>query len=585
MASNLLTRSRVDTRALLEFELPVNGWAVLWVVATTYAWLLPNHQYPWLAFHSDAWMAAMIIPLGVWAFLCSRQDTPWPRAAVFVLAVATIPPMQALAGLHHYVGTAWIYSAYLFAFATTILVGARWEQCVPGSAESALFAAFVLGGIASVGLQLCQWLRVDPFQLGFWLVAMPYGDRPAGNLGQPNQLSTLLIWGLAGLWWACLTRRLRPAVALLAAAFLLFGLAMAQSRAAWLALGLMLSVAFIWRKTLASGRHAFGIAGLALGFVAMVLGWEVMNQGLQLDSVRPTVAASTPSQRVLGWTQLLDALSRQPWLGVGWGEVMRAQYGVVLDHPALHEGFSFSHNLILDLLLWNGVALGSAIILAIAVWVYARAQRAATINGCLLLLSLLTFGVHSLVEFPHGYAYFILPVGLIVGVLSVHIPCGGMRSLNRWSGVGVLSIGVLWFGITVHDYLRIEASLVQFRLQQRGIGNLRVSPVPEVLMLDQLKAFLDFMRVPIRRGMPPEELELMRKVAEEHPAGNLLLAYARASAINGRPEVARDALARMCKMTPREACASFRDFWHASSDDFPELRQIAFPAETGALAR
>jgi hypothetical protein len=36
-------------------------WLAVWTGTLVLGWLLPNHYRPWIAFHSDAWIAAVFL--------------------------------------------------------------------------------------------------------------------------------------------------------------------------------------------------------------------------------------------------------------------------------------------------------------------------------------------------------------------------------------------------------------------------------------------------------------------------------------------------------------------------------------------
>ena len=94
-------------------------------------------------------------------------------------------------------------------------------------------------GLISVVMQLTQifGLYLEPFVMYF-----PAGAqvlmRPFANVAQPNQLALLLCFALASVWWLFQVRRLVLELALVMAVVLLLGLALTQSRIAWIILPL-----------------------------------------------------------------------------------------------------------------------------------------------------------------------------------------------------------------------------------------------------------------------------------------------------------------------------------------------------------
>jgi O-antigen ligase len=545
---------------------------VLAVLALACAWLIPNQYQPWPSYYRELWAAIVLLVVAGWALWSSKEAVPWPTPATVLLLLAGLPLLQAAAGQQFFAGTAWCAAAYLFGAGLAILAGARWQQTRPGAPVDALFAALLLAALLSVGAQLWQWLRLGPELL--WVVPMGRGARPFGNLGQPNLLSLLLLWGLIGLWWFHLSGRVRGAVAAGAAAYLLFGLAMAQSRWAWLGLVALAIGSVLWRGPLACRSRAGVLVALALGFVALVLGWEAVNHQAGLAAPRTLAAAADAGPRPQGWAMLVDGLLRRPWAGYGWGQSVRAHYEVALEYRPLHEAYTYAHNVILDLLLWNGIPVGLLLVSATALWSVRQLLRAREASACLLLLALAVTGLHAMLEWPYAYAHFLLPAALMAGVLCRLNGEDGQSLQPRSWALAALVVGALWLGVIARDYAHAEASQWALRFEQRRIGAQRNSPPPDTLLLTQLRAFAAFVRTAPQRGMSTEQLELMRRNAELNPAGNALRHYAHALALNGHPARAVDALQRMCRLSTPQTCRAARDYWRAAAEQAPELDAV-----------
>jgi hypothetical protein len=232
-----------------DLALPFEPWAVLWMLALATPWLLPTHMSPWRAFHADLLMALMLLPAAFWVVLCRRERVAVPPAALAVLALAGVPVLQWAGGMMLFAGDAWIAGTYLLGFALAIAAGARFQHVAPNKVVDALFAAFVVAGLISVGIVLAQWLQLGPLRLSDFDLILRYpgaGYRLFGNLGQPNHLATLLVWALIALWWAYLSSRVRGAVAVGAAAFLIIGITATQSRTAWLEMLVLVAGACRW---------------------------------------------------------------------------------------------------------------------------------------------------------------------------------------------------------------------------------------------------------------------------------------------------------------------------------------------------
>jgi O-antigen ligase len=545
--------------------------------AMALSWLIPNQYQPWLSFYRESWMAVVLLTFAVAGLMASRQVLPWPATASVLFAASIIPLMQLLAGQQRFAGTAWTTAAYLFAAGLAVLAGARWAQFRPGLATDALSAAFLLGALLSVGLQVWQWLRLDPHVL--WLIQMAPRGRPFGNLGQPNLLSLLLVWGLMGLWWFHQTRRVTAAATIVLAASLLFGLVMTQSRWVWPALVVTLVAAWCWRRPMQIGRpQAVAIAGLVAWYAALSATWISLAPGGS-EAPRSVAAQTDAGPRPQGWAMVLDGLLRHPWAGYGWGQGVRAHHEVALDHAPLHEVYTYSHNIILDLLVWNGLPLGALLLAAIGLWGLRSVRRVSAAEDALLLLALAAFGVHALFEWPHAYAYFLLPAGVMVGVVDMRQAAAStLPTRPRWWGALALVVGALWLALIVRDYLQAEASQWALRFEQRRIGVQQPpSRPPDVVLLTQLRDFAVFVRTTPRPDMSNDEIDLMRRIAELNPAGTAPRHFAHALALNGRATEAEMVLLRLCRLSAPGQCRAARDFWLEAARDAPEMRAVRLP--------
>ncbi len=557
--------------------------ALLWVLVTSGVWFMPNHHDPWRAFHLDAAMTAALMVLAVWLVARHRGEVPWPRAALVALAVSWVPLLQNALGLHHFAGSARIASVYLFGLALAIATGALWLQRQPRSLVDALMAIFGIGAAGSVGLQLCQWLGVDPFGLGIWLLDVPKGMRPFGNLAQPNQLASLHVLGLVALWWGHRSGRLSGWVATAGALWLMLGLMLAQSRSAWLALAVLGALAVLWRQRLALDRkHLVVLLGLGLGFAAMTQALAPLSEALHLPGARDTDELQrSRSQRVQGWMEQVDALSRRPLTGYGWEQGVRAQYAVALDYPPLREVHAYAHNLMLDLLIWNGVPLGTVLVLLLGWWMFRHLRAVDCPESAAMAASLAALGVHAMLEYPHAYAYFLLPAGVMAGALDARQAAASLVRVRRTVMVLALVAAAAVLTAVGRDYLAAEANLRAFQMSKQRVGRAADPGEPGLAVLTQLDAYLRFVRTPVRRGMSQDDLQLLQQVSELHPSGTLLLTHARAAALNGQPEVATAALARLCKMSPDWACTIAVTYWNDAQREQPEFQRVTVPALPG----
>jgi len=551
------------------------GWA-LGGVAAALPWLLPTHAEPWTTFYGELLAAAVLLWLAAWVFFAHRGRWPFDLLVTGFLLVACVPILQAWAGLFVFPKEAWLIVLYLSGMAMTVAAARRAQELAPLRALDAMFTGLAMAAILSAGMALYQWLGLD--FLGLMVAPQVPGGRPAANVGQPNNLSTLLVWGVVALWWGYQRQRLGAAAAVFGAAFLLLGVVLTQSRTGWLAVALLASAAVLGRRVLNTGPQAKVFAGLALWFVFLVLAREPASQALWGD-----LSASLGDQVAVGkrpaiWRLAMDGIGLSPWWGYGWNQSVQAHVLLASAYPELRVSVAHAHNLVLDLMLWNGFPLGLALAGGLGAWLWYQLRGATTPTQLLLLLALGVFGLHAMLELPHAYAFFLLPAALMMGSLNEIRPVLVWYRLPRSVVTLVLVAQAAFVTLMFDDYTRVERDLFAYRMRMARIGDLSPPPSPDMRVLQPLQAALESLRTEPRRGMSSDELSHMRRVLTRYPSAVGLLHYAQASAINGRPDEAKWALDLLCRMHRVETCeAAAQDWLAAAGDHHPEMRLVSFP--------
>ena len=565
-------------RALAELSLPL----ILGCAALALAWLLPGHYLPWTLFQQEtcAAVAGLLICLAV---IQSRSPIHWPPVAWVAAAAAALPWLQFACGQIRFLDDAVLPSAYLLALAMAVGAGASLarSRLLPPLVEG-LTGAFVAAAVLSTGIALHQWLDLPP--VGDWIAQAPPWERPYANLSQPNHLSSALALGLAGVlrWYE--TRRIGAGACLLAVAWLAWGIALTQSRTGWLFILLLGAGCLLLRRRARLQTPPLAASGGLLAFAAMVL----LNgplKALWLQSSEAALAVRTEAgTRLLHWQALADAALQSPWFGYGWNQVTHAQYDVVLTHPASGENVAHSHNLVLDLILYNGMPLAALMVLGLAAWVLRAVRECRDGSTWCLLAALLALLTHAMLEYPLHYFYFLLPAGLLVGVLDAPAHAGERASSRApratfWVPTLLMSALLIWVGV---EYMRAEEALRRLRFASARIGiTLADLRSPDLVLLQGWKSYHDAALIKLREGMAAEELALLRDIARRYSYPPALQRYAYALALNGDRGQARKVLARMCKIYPEPVQGAMREAWGEQQAKTPSLRAVDFPDCTG----
>lgn len=537
-------------------------------------WLLPSHYFPWTAFYSDAWAALIFGALAATVIFTAQRPFSWNRLSILFAILACIPFLQYFFDSLPFVEQAWMATVYLLGLLLALHTGTHSEKSHPWQLAGCLFFAVGIASVLSVGMQFNQWLQMD----GFGIVSMGLtGTRPYANLGQPNQLGTLLLWGLLACGWGYVTRKITPYFGVLIACYLLFGIGLTQSRTAWLGLAIIFVAAWGWRKLWPSPKAPWVIAALGLYFIFLwlvVLPW--LANVFRLTAPSDFVGRMQGETRPAIWQLFIDAILERPWFGYGFRDTTAAQLEVALNHDALSGMFAHSHNLILDLILWCGIPIGISVSVFLLWWFVKAVRSIADIKDLLLLAFIALVANHAMMELPLHHAYFLLPTGLVMGVISARQNHQVVAFTSRRTLIILWLMAMSALGLIIRDYLKVEHNLSLLRLERSAAGKLPPVEPPDVLMLTRLKAELRFARIMPTENMGEAELQFMRQVAEVRPGTGEILKLASALALNDSPDEAQLWLKKLCKVQVGQ-CETVKLIWAEYGRKSPKFAAVQWP--------
>jgi O-antigen ligase len=520
-------------------------WPGIWAIFLAVGWLLPNHYQPWIAFHTDAWIAWMFALAGGAVVIRYRDQVEWTCLTVTAAVVTLIPVAQYASGLILFSGQAWVSTAYLLGFLLSLLVGVRWEKNRPEQAINALFFAIGLACVVSVGMQLYQWLSLSGADI--WIVPLA-SNRPFANLVQPNQMATFLLWGLIAIAWFVQRQKLGGATAVFLAMYFLFGLALTQSRTAILAIALVAIAGWYWRTLWYTKTRMWIAAGLVIFFIACLLSIGPLSDAMLFDKrFDPIERMSGSDIRLAAYSLFADAALRRPLWGYGWTSLGPVQLTVAENHVQLGGIFQQSHNIFLDLILWAGIPVGVLIALILLRWFFRQFKNVVRVEEALLVLFVGVVWWHAMLELPLHYAYMLLPTGLVMGVLGARSAEPVLFRTGRLSLVVLLISAACLLAVITRDYMRMEADFEALRFERAYKMQPPAKP-PQTLVLSQLETFIRLGRMSARSGMNQQELNWMRDAADAFPSPSNQYVYTKALAINGFPDQAQTRMKKLSKV-------------------------------------
>ena len=356
--------------------------------------------------------------------------------------------------------------ATLAATAVLVLAG---SAAAAGRRAESLFTAFcwawLLAGVLNTVLALIQVFAPDLTD-GNWLATSGLPGRAIGNLRQPNHLSSLLLWSCIATVALHELGRLRSALAAALLAGLVFAVVLTASRTGLVSVALLALWAVVDRRLSKPARLMLLAAPLvyALSWWLMVL-WADVSQHSFGGSQR-IAEGDISSSRFAIWRDTLALIRMHPWTGVGFGEFNFAW--TLTPFPQRPVAFfDHTHNLPLQLLVELGLPLGGAV-LGLLMWALWRGLRqawastgAVSVAQRSAMLMVLMIGLHSLLEYPLWYSYFLLPAAWAWGfALQRHqpddpdlAPTAGQNHALTLAAAAVVA-GAMF---SVIDYFRVAA--------------------------------------------------------------------------------------------------------------------------------
>ncbi len=419
------------------------------------AWLLPIHKTPWTTFESE--MLTFLSALVLLAALI-QQKIKIPKPQIICGIIVVIPLLQWGFGQILYFSNALLSSAYIFAFWLLAVWGynlSLGENTREKVVQRFSLLLLIVGLISSL-IAILQWLHLSQYFFPYMNILK--GNRPFANFGQPNNLATFLTLGTL----ACLyfyEKRLIPNIVLIPSTLiLLFSIALTQSRTAWV---VCLFIIVYWSIKQYRQLKRFDwikLLSWVVVFIVMIGLLPSLNHLLEAiahqqiaETASAVERASSGYLRLDMWSQMLVAISEHPWLGYGWNQTSMAQIAAFDTYPS-HEWIKSAHNVILDLLVWNGIPIGGLILLYFSAWLYWLNKGVKDLESIVLILMACAILIHALLEFPIHYAYFLLPFGFILGVIQARYPRLPSIYLNTWLVRGILLLSVVLMAVVYRDF-------------------------------------------------------------------------------------------------------------------------------------
>lgn len=557
-------------------------WTPMASLALALAWLLPNANPPWLAFHKDAWMASvLLLVLTVMVFktrLEPMSPAPVTPLAAVLLLLGGGCLLQWGTGEVYSWGHALLGAAYFFGAGLSVVLAQRWEQTKPHAVGDFLFSAVLIAAFVTTAFMLTQSLRMSAWEV--WIQPVPLTSRPFGNLIQPNHAASLLALAMVSMFWWVHRGKVRAPVALLGAAYFGMFVAMSGSRVALLSLA---TVALMALLLLFRARQP--LRWIVLLLVQMLLLWLAVYYFNKDWGPGGTVASLTPggafhrdltSVRQQVYLGYLQAVWHQPWMGYGFNQTVLAQAylgSIGIELPGL---FTWSHNAFLDLALWFGLPLSILAVAAVVFTLWRLLMAPQNAGRWIYLAGMWVIFLHGMVELPLAYAYFLLPLALLTGAAQAGARLPVWRMPEK-AVVGALLVTCVYLATLWHDYLRIEDAFNIWRFKQRNIGTYHPKDVPRTQVLDQLESLLTGLRA--EETLEPKALAAYRDAVLLNPSAAALQQLAELQVRGGDARAAQQTADLAWLLSRPDVRSNLARRWRYLASQNPAYGAVTWRAE------
>lgn len=417
-------------------------------------------------------------------------------------------------------------------------------------------AGLAWAGVAGIVLAVVQ-VFIPQLADGTLIAESTTPGRAVGNLRQPNHFSTLLFWSACAAVWLGRRGRWPLHGAQLLLVLCVGAIVWTASRTGMLAMVLLLL--WGWRDRGLPRTLRWLLIAAPLVYGAWWLGmswWSHVGEGHAFaGEARLHDGSDISSSRFKIWADTLALIRQNPWTGVGWGEFNLAW--TLSEFPSRPVAFfDHTHNVLLQWAVELGVpmALLLAALCTWGVWVLwwpGREDTDAVVPAAATMVSMA--GLHSLLEYPLWYSYFLLPCAFVWGLglaararvkaVSV-VPASARRDESPPTGwvhlvlCGAMVLGALWAAIDYQWAANIYAP-------RAGAG-----PLDERIQHGQKRLWFGYQAdyadvTGPEADEPSRPPQAFRRTLHNLVDARLMIAYARSLAEHGQVDQARYVVQRL----------------------------------------
>ncbi len=432
--------------------------------------IYPRHTLPIASFYGE-WLAGA---LGLLALLPLLKRDSWqpleiPQIALVFLGFVPLVFMQWSLGMLNSSQYALMAASYLiWAFFLAVL-GSHLRRQLGWERLVTVLAWFVLvSGLLNGIFVLLQLIMQNGVAMSFMPKLSGYGA-----IAQRNHFANHTALALASLFFLYARGHLKLLAALPATLAFLFMFSLSGSRSTWLYLLAFVILALVLRALVvgqqglraqveqSQSRRLLRMALIALPLFALVqlAVFFLFNQtSLEKVSSLPTerlldesVAISGLTIRLHLWQESWQLFMQSPWLGIGLGQIRWETFNTFNQDLAagMPATFEHAHNLFIHIMTELGVAGLVLLLTGVVAWLRGFSWKHLSFSSWWLLAMLGVIFIHSMLEYPLWYAYFLGMAAFLLGAGEEKTSQVRIAFSGRALVVTILVLGTVHLGSTL----------------------------------------------------------------------------------------------------------------------------------------
>jgi O-antigen ligase len=504
-----------------------------------FPFLLPYHAFPLPAFYSE-WLAFTLGLIACFPFLSRKfwLHLKIPSSAIWLFGIAVLIALQTLIVGHVYVAQALLPGLYII-WAVLLVILSSWfrEQVGLDRAVTILAWMILAGGTLQMLTGLAQYFNVSGALAS--LVEMKQGASIHGNINQRNHFATLITLASFALLYLHATNQVNRMLtaALIIAFSLVLALSSSRAAAAYIVAGLLLSLlSYRATKTPVHYRLLQGSALFLVSFLLIQIFLPFLNNWLQqllsimgLDTGSFEALAGLQRNaaegidiRVSEWHKAWLMFLESPIWGIGIGNYgwYSFNYQALPEFSAIPkaEVFQHSHNLFMQVIAELGIAGLFLLLFIFFKWLRQVLPHWKNSSYWFILALLLVLFIHSNVEYPLWYSYFLGLAAILIGLGSEKAQS---ITFTPWLGQFVAGVALFMSGAILaitflgfQDISRVNQLIIATTPQQASATLYAISKNP--LLAPWAEAAIAQHGAP-DRNMLNSQLAMTNRVMQHRP--------------------------------------------------------------------